>query len=292
MKHRSINLKWSIIWILINFVSLFLLGWGIQQLGLKNSLVILFITGFGITIISRAIQTLRFKRSFVVDEWFFFCSIINTFTIWSMLLLTKFLNISNNLISLFLTAVMLVIVAYFLKRTIIGRVNIVITSIIVILVLYFFNSGLSLDYANNQNVDVNNLLSNIKNSVSNLILPLSTEITCPQINVPITKLDIAPMLHITEYDGWIVAPYDSNSQFFGFNFGWIYCNKGNQEGQRPDYLYCGDGRTGQTNLGYIQKTLVNKDGTLGKTIKRTFYNVYDENEQFVKTVCGGDPDNG
>ena len=36
--------------------------------------------------------------------------------------------------------------------------------------------------------------------------------------------------------------------------------------------------------------MINSDGSIGKTIKQSFYNIYDENKKFVKTVCGEDPD--
>ena len=39
----------------------------------------------------------------------------------------------------------------------------------------------------------------------------------------------------------------------------------------------------------MQKTLTKPDGSIGKTIKQSFYNIYNENQQFVKTVCGEDP---
>lgn len=75
----------------------------------------------------------------------------------------------------------------------------------------------------------------------------------------------------------------------GFNFGKIYCHRGNKQGQNPNYLYCGD-QSSQTTMAFMQKTMINSDGSIGKTVKQSFYNIYDENQQFVKTVCGDDPD--
>ena len=43
-------------------------------------------------------------------------------------------------------------------------------------------------------------------------------------------------------------------------------------------------------MAIMQKTLTNSDSSIGKTIKQSFYSVYDESQHFVKTVCGEDPD--
>ena len=49
-------------------------------------------------------------------------------------------------------------------------------------------------------------------------------------------------------------------------------------------------QTARLGLAKLQKTMINSDGSIGKTVKQSFYNIYDENQQFVKTVCGDDPD--
>ena len=99
---------------------------------------------------------------------------------------------------------------------------------------------------------------------------------------------VLPSMNIKEFDGWTIAPYDSNT-VLGFNFGRIYCHKGNREGQNTNYWYCGD-QSSQTTMAFMQKTLVNSDRTIGKTIKQSFVNVYDNDGHFIKTVCGEDPD--
>ena len=109
---------------------------------------------------------------------------------------------------------------------------------------------------------------------------------CPQINVSLNQVKgMLPLMEVREFDGWKIAPYDSNTMM-GFNFGKIYCHLGNKQGQNPDYLYCGD-QSSQTTMAFMQKTLMNEDGTIGKTIKQSFVNIYQPVElpQEVKELC-------
>ena len=99
---------------------------------------------------------------------------------------------------------------------------------------------------------------------------------------------LLPFMDVKEYNGWKIAPYNTNTML-GFNFGTIYCHEGNKQGQNPTYWYCGD-QSSQTNMAFMQKTIINSDDSIGKTIKQSFYNIYDENQQFVKTICEKDPD--
>lgn len=98
-----------------------------------------------------------------------------------------------------------------------------------------------------------------------------------------------PFIATREYDGWAIDDVDA-SGLFGINAGMIFCHKGVKEGQNPEYWYCGDELSGKTKMAYMQKTLLNKDGTIGKTIKQSFVNIYAANGEFIKTICGENPD--
>ncbi|MBI2107598.1 hypothetical protein HYT54_00570 [Candidatus Woesearchaeota archaeon] len=89
-----------------------------------------------------------------------------------------------------------------------------------------------------------NSFSQIANSAKK-ILPTQE---CPQINVPL-KEGIAPFIDIGEYGSWKVDSYDST-----FN---IHCYKGNREGQKPVYWYCGEGNSIEFPMAFIQKTDLN-----------------------------------
>ena len=142
-RNKTFNFKWSIIWVLIHFASLFLLTLGIQQLSLNIGLIIVFLIGLGVTIISRIVRTFTLKKRFIVDKWFFFWSLINTFTIWLILLLKNLLQITNQLLALLFMSIGLVIIAYFVKKLRIRRTAMIISSIILIVILFFFNSNSS-----------------------------------------------------------------------------------------------------------------------------------------------------
>lgn len=141
-------------------------------------------------------------------------------------------------------------------------------------------------YSTSQSTSTNT--GGILDSLNN-ILPATISKECPQINVPLRKVEgLLPFMDVKKFEGWQIAPYDTNTML-GFNFGTIYCHKGSKQGQNPNYWYCGD-QSSQTTMAFMQKTMINSDGSIGKTVKQSFYNIYDENQQFVKTVCGDDPD--
>ena len=168
------NFKWSVIWIIIHSISLFILSIMLQYFNVKNSIIQILIIGFGVTIIARLVKRVTKKKQFVVDKWFFFWSLINIFTIWLMLLLIGLLQITNNLLYLFLIAIGLVVIAHFVKKLRITRTAMIVTSITLLVVLFLFNSN-SLSDGNSKIFDTqtvsvksNNLLSNIKESISSV----------------------------------------------------------------------------------------------------------------------------
>lgn len=289
--HNSINWKWPILWIFIHFASLFLLTLVIQQLSLTNNLIIIFLLGFGITIISRIVKTFTLKKSFVVDKWFFFWSLINTFTIWLVLLLTNLLQMISQLLTLLLIAIGLVIVAYFIKRLRITNTNMVITSVILIIIIFIFNLGaFSINEESKKVIDVQNtsvasngVLSQIKNTIKNLFYPTSTY-KCPQMNVSMLEGLWLSIPHET-YEGWSIESENGLG---------VTCRAGNKEGENIKYYYCGGIESvfgmGRINA-YIEKTIISNDGSIGKTYRYIIWNIYDENKKFVETRCIDYPDN-
>ncbi len=292
MKHKKkksrFSMKWSLIWIVIHSVSLFLLGVILKYLDLQNSFVQLLLMGFGVTIFARIVKIFTAKKRFVVDKWFVFWSVINSVTIWIFFMLMNAINVNNYLITSLLTAMGLVLVAYFVRRFRITKTILWISVVIILLLLFFTQTSnqQNMIYSSSQNIEVST--GNIFESLKNM-LPATISKECPQMNVPLRKVQsLLPFMDVKEYEGWKIAPYDTNTML-GFNFGQIYCHKGSKQGQNPNYWYCGD-QSSQTTMAFMQKTIINSDGSIGKTIKQSFYNVYDENQQFVKTVCGDNPD--
>ena len=123
---------------------------------------------------------------------------------------------------------------------------------------------------------------NVKGKIIELknLNPLNAE-SCPQINVTMQE-DSFWGLNIREktYDGWTVK-------------GDATCRKGTKEGENLNKYYCG-GYSSFFGIGsvnaYVEKTIISKEGEIGKTYKYVIWNIYDENKNFVETRCLGNPD--
>ncbi len=320
-RNKTFNFKWSIIWVFIHFASLFLLTLGIQQLSLNNGLIIVFLIGLGVTIISRIVRTFTLKKRFIVDKWFSFWSLINTFTIWLILLLTNWLQITSNLISLIFTALALVIVAYFVKKLRITRTAMIIASIILLVILFFFSSSsINLKYNTNHVMDIQsstkentsniqvqsgNILNRITDSIKNIF---STSIdTCPQLPL-IMKKEVDP-----RQEECLLGCIFMGSQFGPFNDVvsitngvWespttlVVCRNAQLVGESKSNIYCDSTYTLEfilpfispiSDIPYIVKKEPNSDIITGKNpTRKSFMNIYTKEGTFIKTVCGPDPD--
>ncbi len=105
--------------------------------------------------------------------------------------------------------------------------------------------------------------------------------TCPQIDVPIKETSWGELnIKGQTYNGWKVK-------------GSATCRKGTKEGENLNKYYCG-GYTSMFGIGsvnaYVEKTIISKEGNIGKTYKYVIWNIYDEDKNFVETRCIGDPD--
>lgn len=113
------------------------------------------------------------------------------------------------------------------------------------------------------------------------VIKLPPKSTCPQIDVTMQE-DNFLGLNIREktYDGWTVK-------------GDATCRKGTKEGENLNKYYCG-GYSSFFGIGsvnaYVEKTIISKEGEIGKTYKYVIWNIYDKNKNFVETKCIGDPE--
>lgn len=129
------------------------------------------------------------------------------------------------------------------------------------------------------NLEANFSLSNWSSLTKNLN-------ACPQMNVPMTLHSYGIFngevgsISGKNYDGWKIK-------------GQATCRKGTKEGENLNKYYCG-GYSYVLGIGsvnaYIEKTIISKEGNIGKTYKHVIWNIYDENKNFVETRCLGDPD--
>lgn len=248
---------WSIIFAFAFYITTVIFKW----VSAHNPIIQIFLSGLTIEIISKIAQSIRYAKLFLVDRWFIFWSIIHSASFFLINSLLSNSGIQNQIAYFALGGLGFAIISQIVKIIPLNNKSLVIISVCLILLVVLINAK-----------------GNIPNFGS--LFPNS----CPQINVPMKNGFIAAK----NYNGWQMAPYDSNTQVLGINFGLIYCFKGNMEGRNPNYSYCGG--TDGDYIAYIEKTEMNADGTIGKTTRKTFVNIYDEYGLFLKTICGEDPD--
>ncbi|MBI2146257.1 hypothetical protein HYU22_02885 [Candidatus Woesearchaeota archaeon] len=110
---------------------------------------------------------------------------------------------------------------------------------------------------------------------------------CPNLN----------LLNITENsDGeWIVRFWeyklergDESADIAGWKLSgglyWYACRKGERVGENSNYYYCGDD-TDSYGIPIAKKTVVDTKGNIINVIERNFILVFNENKEYVKTIC-------
>ena len=73
-KKKSINIKWSLIWIFLHSISLFVIGTLLQYINLKNNFFQILFLGFGISLLARVMRVFTANKKFAVNKWFVFFS--------------------------------------------------------------------------------------------------------------------------------------------------------------------------------------------------------------------------
>ena len=135
-------------------------------------------------------------------------------------------------------------------------------------------------YENTEFENLNPINMNLNVSAINLNGLTESLNTCPQINVPMEDNGRGLNIAGKSYDGWVIK-------------GDATCRKGTKEGENLNRYYCGGYTSyfGIVNINaYVEKTIVSKEGEIGKTNKYVIWNIYDENKNFVETKCLGNPD--
>jgi hypothetical protein len=107
---------------------------------------------------------------------------------------------------------------------------------------------------------------------------------CPQLDLPLGTFGNSPVMLANNYKEWIVI-----NDLILLKHSPVYCFKGSKEGQNRNYWYCGyeDAKLGTLYMANVQ---IAEDGTIGKTTKIAFYNIYDKDREFIETICLGDPE--
>ena len=147
-RKNSISIKWSLIWIVIHSVSLFIIGFLLDYINIQNEFVQLLLLGFGVTIFARIAKIFTAKKRFIVDKWFIFWSLLNAFTIWIGYFAIKLIGLTNPFLNIVIIAVLLVLFANLIRRFRLYNTRLIIISIVIIAVLFFGTSEQSDNYFN------------------------------------------------------------------------------------------------------------------------------------------------
>ncbi|MDP1693984.1 MAG: CAP domain-containing protein, partial [Candidatus Woesearchaeota archaeon] len=177
MKHKfsqhSINVKWSVTWVIIHSISLFMMSLILDYISIQNGFFQLIIFGFGITIFARVVKIFTANKRFIIDKWFIFWSLLNTFTIWLGYLIIQLIRLTNPLGTIVLTAVLLVLISHIIRRFRLSNTKLIVLSIVIIAILLFaineqsdFNKIISLDFESNENINSGN--SNYQDKISDI----------------------------------------------------------------------------------------------------------------------------
>jgi len=134
------NIKWSLIWVLIHSVSLYIVISLLKTLEMQEGFLYLLLAGLGITIIANIVRIYTRKKRFVVSRWFIYWVAVNTFGIWlSWIILNQF-AVESTIYYLLLMGLGLVIVGKIFQKLKIARNNCVIVAIILFGVIFLVNN--------------------------------------------------------------------------------------------------------------------------------------------------------
>ncbi len=176
MRHNnSISIKWSLIWVAIHSVSLFIIGFLLDYVNIQNEFIQLLLLGFGVTIFARIAKIFTAKKRFVVDKWFMFWSLLNAFTIWVGYFAINLIGLTNPFLNVVIIAVLLVLIANIIRRFRLTNTRLIVLSIVIIAVLFFgtseqsdnyFNKIISPEIENNANAESES--ANYKDKISEI----------------------------------------------------------------------------------------------------------------------------
>ncbi len=295
--------RWFIKWALLYSFSLFWVFLLFNKINLQYDLIILIFSALIISISSQIYKMFLYEEKFKLSSFLLHSTLINGFCLWVFILIMWVLNLNITILWLLLGGVIFEIVWQINHRVRRNKTNKVVFSIFLIIMFlvtnyFILDQELSVSSAVgnfNQKNDFGTLeekFSSISNNNLNSLIDGGIKIQkqqekeCPKLNYPMTQNELwGHVLVNREYEGWQISAWRTPIV--------LPCYKGNEKGEDSNYWYCGDldvywGEN--VDYGLMKKTFTNSDGTIGKTIRKSFYNIYDENEQFIKTVCGKDPD--
>src|SRR3989338_6638814 len=174
-RSNSINIKWSLIWVVIHSISLFVIGFLLDYINIKNEFIQLILLGFGVTIFARISKIFTAKKRFIVDKRFMFWSLLNAFTIWIGYFAINLIGLTNLFWNVVIIAVLLVLIANIIRRFRLPNTRLIVLSIVIIAILFFgtneqsdnyFNKIISSEIGNTENANSDS--TNYKDKISEI----------------------------------------------------------------------------------------------------------------------------
>ena len=304
MKFNDHFLSWVLIYAILVYAVDFLLN----LFDINNYLFVLLFAGFIFALGSSIFYSVLYKNDFRLNGWFLIWTLTNALSYWLINLFLSLFTIQSQFIHYLLFGLIFHLVTYFFKYNLYGRFKIkdknskLILAILGLFILLFFISSLNTNPITEISATNLNYPNSFFDKIKSLFSSINPNLTdCPQLAIPLlpdNKLWVEVMSSARgqddPFDGWEVKSYDV-AELFGLAVTpQIQCYKGDKEGQNPSRYYCGywdnGDNWGMEDLIYMEKTFINSDGSIGKTIQRTFVNVYDENKEYIKTICGASPE--
>src|SRR3989344_3990683 len=163
---NSINIKWSLIWVVIHSISLFIIGFLLDYINIQSGFIQMLLLGFGVTIFARIAKIFTAKKRFIVDKWFMFWSLLNAFTIWIGYFAINLIGLTNPFWNVVIIAILLVLIANIIRRFRLSNTRLIVISIIIIAILFFGTNEQS--DSTNYKEKVSDIADNIKVKVDEI----------------------------------------------------------------------------------------------------------------------------
>lgn len=297
MKFNDHFVAWILIYALGAFISIQTLSY----FNLSNSLIGLFFAGLIITLFSWMMFSLLYHNKFSLNKWFFIWCVTHAFNFWWIDLILKKIGLTyQGFLYFFLFGLIYHLVTWMIKHKIFYKIKMSGAKSIIIIVfaviIIFFISAQPFSQISKvgliEDTSVGSSLSSIRDSL--VLDSFQIVNSCPRLDV-LLRQDGELGYYVSNSNdidvkqaGWRISVYNT-AEMFGIKTDYVFCHIGSIEGQNPDYFYCDSGGLAG-GIPYISKTIMNPDGTIGKTIKKSFVNIYSKKGDFVKTICGEDPE--
>jgi uncharacterized protein YkwD len=115
-KKKSLNQKWTLFWICIHAINLYISLKIISYFKIENNLLNIFLIGFSVTVLAKIVRIYTNNKRFVINKNLIKWSAINAFAIWLSWQIILYFNIKESLLFYLLIGLGLVITARIVRK--------------------------------------------------------------------------------------------------------------------------------------------------------------------------------